>query len=180
MRQLVREENIIQMIRNSKIPTNGSRVFVADSTAQKSPAEVEAILQEFHKYLLRVRSRGRYELSDIANMDQTGSSFIIDDGKTYDSKGSKDVWCKSGQSGLDKRQCTVQLTVFVDGVPPPRIKPLLIHSFFYYYKNLVYKNVEAEIWVKIKNNIRTLPSLKSQNHKKNVLIKSLKRNNINI
>ena len=59
-------------------------------------------------------------LSDIANMDQTGSSFIIDDGKTYDSKGSKDVWCKSGQSGLDKRQCKVQLTVFEDEVP--RIK----------------------------------------------------------
>ena len=38
-----------------------------------------------------------------------------------------------------------------------------LHSFF--YKNLVYKNVEAEIWVKIKNNIRTLPSLNSKNHK---------------
>ena len=39
-----------------------------------------------------------------------------------------------------------------------------MHSFF--YKSLVYKNVETEIWVKIKNNIRTLPSLNSQNHKK--------------
>ena len=73
-------------------------------------------------------------------MYQTGSSFIIDDGKTYDSKGSKDVWCKSGQSGLDKHQCTVQLTVFADGVL--RIKPLLIFRG----KGLPIKNTEKQQW----------------------------------
>ena len=51
-------------------------------------------------------------------------------------------------------------------------------TLFLFYKNLVYKNVKAEIWVKIKNNIRTLPRLNSQNHKKNVLIRSLKKINI--
>ena len=30
----------------------------------------------------------------------------------------------SGSSGLDKRQCTVQLTIFADGVP--RVRPLVI------------------------------------------------------
>ena len=35
---------------------------------------------------------------------------------------------------------------------------IIIHPSFF-YKNLVYKNVEAEISVKIKNNIRTLPQL---------------------
>ena len=56
-------------------------------------------------------------------MDQTGS-FIIDDGKTYQTTNSKDVWCKSSQSGIDKLQCTVQLTVFAEGIR--RIRPLLI------------------------------------------------------
>ena len=45
------------------------------------------------------------------------------------------------QSGLDKRQCTVQLTVFADG--EPRVKPLLIfkglgeekHSFHFAFKD---------------------------------------------
>ncbi len=31
---------------------------------------------------------------------------------------------RGGQTGLEKRQCTVQLTIFADG--EPRVKPLLI------------------------------------------------------
>ena len=46
------------------------------------------------------RKRGKFELADIVNMDQTGSPFIYDDGKTYDAKSSKNVCCKLGQSGL--------------------------------------------------------------------------------
>ena len=93
-------------------------------TAQKTPAEVEIILCKFDKHLLRVRKTGKCELADIANMDQTGSSSINDDSKTYEITNSKDVWCKSGQSGLDKRQCTVQRIAFEDSIPC--IKPLLI------------------------------------------------------
>ena len=52
--------------------------------------------------------------SDLAN--QTPLPFALDDGKTYDKKGEKKVWAQSGQSGLDKRQVTIQLTVFADGV----------------------------------------------------------------
>ena len=70
-------------------------------TAQKTPAVVEIILRKFRKHLLRVRKRGKYQLADIANIGQTGSSFIIDDGKTYEKTNSKDIWCKSGQSGFD-------------------------------------------------------------------------------
>ena len=73
---------------------------------------------------MQVRKRGKYELADIANMDQTGSSFVTDVGKTYETTNSKDVWCKSGQSGLDKGQCTVQLAVFTDGIS--HAIPLLI------------------------------------------------------
>ena len=68
-------------------------------TAQKSPAELKNV-----------------SLADIANMDQTPLLFVMDDGKTYNQTGSKEIWCASGSSGLEKRQCTVQLTIFADGV----------------------------------------------------------------
>lgn len=42
----------------------------------------------------------------------------------YDAIGAKEVWCASASSGLDKRQCTVQLTIFADGVP--RVRPTII------------------------------------------------------
>ena len=112
---------------NSGIPINGLQDFNVvfkisprrkTHTTQKKPAEAEIILRKFDKHLLRVKKRRKYELADIASMDQTESSFITDDKKTYDVTNSKDTWCKSGQSGLDKRHCGVQLTVFADGISP--------------------------------------------------------------
>ena len=50
--------------------------------------------------------------------------FVLDDGKTFDKKGVKEVWAQSGQSDLNKRQATVQLTVFADGVD--RVRPTVI------------------------------------------------------
>ena len=57
-------------------------------------------------------------------MDQTPLSFVMDDGKTYNQTGLKKIWCTSGSSGLEKWQCTVQLTIFADGVS--HIRPLVI------------------------------------------------------
>ena len=57
-------------------------------------------------------------------MDQTPLPFVLDNGKTYADKGSIEVWCISGSSGLDKQQCSVQLTIFADVVP--RVRPLVI------------------------------------------------------
>ena len=93
-------------------------------TAQKSPAEASLEIKQFHQQLLRLRLSGTYQTKDIANMDQTPLPFILDDGLTYDELGAKSVWCASGPSGKDKRMCTVQITIFADGVP--RVKPLLI------------------------------------------------------
>ena len=56
-------------------------------------------------------------------MDQTPLPFVMDDNKTYESKGAEEVWCVTGASGLDKRQCTAQLTIFADSSVLP---PLLI------------------------------------------------------
>ena len=41
---------------------------------------------------------------------------MLKGGKTYDKKGVKEFWVQNGQSGLDKRQVTIQLKVFADGV----------------------------------------------------------------
>ena len=51
------------------------------------------------------------------------SSFVTK-GATYAKTGKKTVWTRTTGSGNEKRQCTVQLTVFADG--EPRVKPLLI------------------------------------------------------
>lgn len=92
--------------------------------SQKSPSQLKASVEKFHAKLLRERKRGTFKLCDIANMDQTPLPFVLDDGTTYDVKGSKEIWFTSGQSGLDKRQCIVQLTIFGDGIP--RVRPTVI------------------------------------------------------
>jgi len=67
---------------------------------------------------------GRYALSHIVNMDQTPLPFEYLSGKTYALKGDKTIWAKSLRSGWDKRQATLVLTVFADGIG--RVKPLII------------------------------------------------------
>ena len=80
-------------------------------------------IQQFHRYLRRTATVkaselkgvqegivGPWELSDIANMDQTPLQFC------FNTKGAGE--------GHDKKQCTMQLAIFTDG--EPCIKPLLI------------------------------------------------------
>ena len=67
---------------------------------------------------------GRIKLSEIANMDQLPLLFEFLKGRTYAKRGEKTVRLKEGKSGHDKRQCTLQIAVFADGVP--RCKPLLM------------------------------------------------------
>jgi len=67
---------------------------------------------------------GRYELSNICNLDETPIPFEYLQGKTYDITGAKTVWVKESKSGWDKRQASLVLCVFADGVP--RIPPMII------------------------------------------------------
>ena len=48
-------------------------------------------------------------------MDQTPLQFCFSKGPTYADRGDKTVWVRGAASGLEKRQCTVQLTIFADG-----------------------------------------------------------------
>ena len=66
---------------------------------------------------------GRYHLARICNMDQTPLPFELLSGQTYEPKGSKTVWVKGATSGWDKRQATLQLTIFADG--EDRVLPLI-------------------------------------------------------
>ena len=67
---------------------------------------------------------GSYNLCDLANMDQTPLPFVLEGNKSCDTKVVDEVWCDTGQSGLDKRQCIVQLTGFADG--STRLPPLIV------------------------------------------------------
>ena len=73
-------------------------------------------------------------------MDQTPLPFVLDNETTYADKGSSEVWCVSGSSGLDKRRCSVQLTIFADGVS--RVCPLVIFRG----KDLRITRKEQEVW----------------------------------
>jgi len=59
-------------------------------------------------------------------MDQTLVPFEYVEGRTYNLIGEKTIWLQLSKSEWDKRQCTVQLTVFAYGVPG--VKPLLFFS----------------------------------------------------
>lgn len=67
---------------------------------------------------------GWYYLRNICNMDQTPLPFEYLSGRTYALKGDKTIWVKATKSGWDKRQATIMLTVFADGVP--RVPPVII------------------------------------------------------
>lgn len=67
---------------------------------------------------------GRFYLSEISNMDQSPLPWEVGKNRTYAKRGSKTVLLRTARSGWDKRQCTLQILVFADGVI--RCKPLLI------------------------------------------------------
>ena len=96
------------------------------------PGDKESVILSFHLAIRDVAHAtenptgplGKYSLDRTANVDQTRLPFCFTDGPTYEDTGSSTVWVLSGASGLEKWQCTVQLTLFSDG--EPRVKPLVI------------------------------------------------------
>ena len=105
----------------------------ATNTAQRPASDKLSLVRHFHTTIRSTTKPaegaesfdvGRFKLHQVANMNQTPLPFMFASGETYSRTGEKTVWVRGGASGLDKRQCTVQLTVFADG--EPRVKPLLI------------------------------------------------------
>ena len=62
-------------------------------------------------------------LQNICNMDQTPVPFEYLERRTYNQIGEKSIWLQSSKSGWDKRQGTIELTAFADGVA--WVKPLI-------------------------------------------------------
>ena len=92
-----------------KCPTNA---------AQKQLHENEEAIWKFHQEIHQTQypsdsdgpEEDRFKLYEIANVDQTPFPFAFNQGPTYETTNSSIVWVSGGSSGLDKRQCTEQLT----------------------------------------------------------------------
>ena len=103
--------------------------------AQKQADDELTAIRMFHHSICKVTKStedgattneavGKFLLCQIANVDKNPLSFCFTEGATYADKGEKTVWVRGDASGLEKRQCTVQVTIFTDG--QPRVKPLII------------------------------------------------------
>ena len=97
-----------------------------------------------------------FKVSDLIYMDQTPLPFVLDDGKTYDKKVVKEVWAQSGQSGQDKKQATVQLTVFTDGVDRVRPTVFVAKVFIYLFISSLMLTITEQILLTIKNSSKML------------------------
>jgi len=123
---------------NRFLSRNKITLRIVTNEAQETPAECFTIILNFlcfnrrnsqlrdgsEDILLGVLSVGRYLLSNIINMNQTPLPWEYLEGRTYEFKGNQTVWAKSRKSGWGKRQATIQLTIFADGIA--RVKPLMI------------------------------------------------------
>ena len=67
---------------------------------------------------------GRWLPRNRYNIDQVPLPFVIDQDKTYDSTGNKQVWVSQPSTGLDKRQATLQLCIRAEG--EQNVKPAII------------------------------------------------------
>ena len=73
------------------------------NASQKPPSDKKEAIQQFHQYIRRIadepkptRTVGRFQLHQIANVDQTPLSFAFTSGGTYTDTGDKSVWVRGG------------------------------------------------------------------------------------
>ena len=67
---------------------------------------------------------GRWTPKNRYNIDQVPLPFVVDQEKTYDVTGNKQVWVSQPSSGLDKRQATLQLCIGAEG--DQHVKPAIV------------------------------------------------------
>lgn len=96
------------------------------------------LVKQFHHYLRKSSSlkerklNGKetvisrpWSLQDNSSMDQTGVEFCFNaEGLINNTSVEKNIGFSPTGGGKNKRKCTVQLTLFVDGVP--RVKPFFV------------------------------------------------------
>jgi hypothetical protein len=127
---------------------NGISLRRVTNKAQVPPSTKVHDIRSFHLFIrnqaingISVGPLGKWTLGGIANMDQTPIEFdMFVKGTTYETRGAKTIWIKSNGSGLEKRQATVQLTIFADGIK--RVQPLVV----FFGKGMRIPAKEKEQW----------------------------------
>ena len=84
-----------QMPLRSTLPS----LYVLTKRVQVIPADSKDKITAWLQFNRRVQARSNFELSEIANMDQTPIFFEFLDNRTYDTKGTKTVFLKQTGSG---------------------------------------------------------------------------------
>lgn len=97
------------------------RVRNRTKLAQKLPKELETKVESFQRFVIQLRKRHDFELSQIGNMDETPVFFDMPSNRTIDVKGSKTVFVKT--TGQEKNRFTVVLCCMADG---SRLPPTII------------------------------------------------------
>ncbi|CAB4429578.1 unnamed protein product [Rhizophagus irregularis] len=87
--------------------------------SQKLPEDLEEKLDEFRRYIIRLRTLYNFDLNSIFNMDETPVWFDMAGNITVNNKGDKTVHIRT--TGNDKNHFTVVLTCSADGTKYPPI-----------------------------------------------------------
>ena len=89
--------------------------------AQKLPDDLDDKVVDFHTYVINLRKKHGYELSQIINMDETPMFFDMLGNSTVNKSGERTVFVKT--TGHEKQHFTVVLACCADG---SKLKPLVI------------------------------------------------------
>jgi hypothetical protein len=84
--------------------------------SQIVPANYKDKITSWLQFNRRTQAQFNFELSEIANMDQTPIAFEFLDKRTYDTTGVRTVFVKQTGSGWDRRQATLQILVYADSI----------------------------------------------------------------
>lgn len=107
VRRFMKRHNIVFRRRNNKKEKSVAELapsvcnFISTVRALRVSSLAEAVSPKWGKWGPRV----------IYNVDQVPLPFASDSPTTLETKGTKNVWLRQIGSGLDKRQCTLQLCI---------------------------------------------------------------------
>ena len=91
-------------------------LHISTKRVQVVPANYRDKITSWLQFNRRAQARFNFELSEIANMDQTPISFEFLNGRTYDTTGVRTVFVKQTSLGWDWRQATLQILVHANGI----------------------------------------------------------------
>ena len=86
--------------------------------AQKLPSDYKEQLTKFQSFIIKLRKKNDYSLSQIGNADQTPLTFVLPSATTITTKGAKSISMTT--TGNEENRFTVMLACPADGgkLPP--------------------------------------------------------------